>query len=100
MRIGVPKEIKVHEYRVGLTPASVAELVAALVPVDFVVIFDELTADHLLERVKPDVYVKGGDYSRESLPEYESLNRLGIKTHFIPLVEGISTTALVEKMQS
>jgi alanine dehydrogenase len=29
MRVGVPKEIKVHEYRVGLTPASVAELVAA-----------------------------------------------------------------------
>lgn len=77
-----------------------AELVAALNPVDFVVVFDELTADRLLERVKPDLYVKGGDYTRESLPEYETLNRLGIQTQFIPLVEGISTTTLVKKMQS
>jgi rfaE bifunctional protein nucleotidyltransferase chain/domain len=79
--------------------ADRAELVAALKPVDFVVIFDELTADRLLERVKPDLYVKGGDYTRESLPEYATLERLGIKTQFIPLVAGISTTALVKKIQ-
>jgi glycerol-3-phosphate cytidylyltransferase len=101
--IGVNSDRSVRSLKGPTRPinneADRAELVAALVPVDFVVIFDELTADHLLERVKPDVYVKGGDYSRESLPEYETLNRLGIKTHFIPLVEGISTTALVKKMQ-
>ena len=75
------------------------ELVAALEPVDFVVIFDELTADKLLEVVRPHVYVKGGDYSPEDLPERETVRRLGAELHFVPLVEGFSTTALLQKLR-
>jgi rfaE bifunctional protein nucleotidyltransferase chain/domain len=75
-----------------------AELVAALKPVDYVVIFHQLTTDHLLEIVRPAVYVKGGDYSPENLPEYGTLSLLKIQVIFFPLIPGISTTKLISKM--
>ena len=77
-----------------------AELVSALKPVDHVIIFDETTVSHLLEIVNPHVYVKGGDYTLENLPEKETINKLGIKVEFIPLVAGISTTELVKRIQN
>lgn len=77
-----------------------AELVSGLKPVDHVIIFDETTVAHLLEVVKPHVYVKGGDYTLENLPEKEIINKLGIKVKFIPLVAGISTTELVKRIQN
>ena len=46
-----------------------AEVVGGLQSVDYVVIFDEPTAEQLIAKVKPDVYVKGGDYTLETLPE-------------------------------
>ncbi|MCL6591147.1 MAG: adenylyltransferase/cytidyltransferase family protein [Firmicutes bacterium] len=75
-----------------------AELVAALKPVDYVVIFNQLTTDHLLEIVRPAVYVKGGDYTPENLPEYGTLSRLKIQVVFFPLLPDISTTKLISKM--
>lgn len=77
-----------------------AELVAALKPVDFVTIFDDRTAVRLLEKVRPQVYVKGGDYSPWTLPEYQTLIRLGITVRFIPLITGKSTTKLITKIEA
>lgn len=76
-----------------------AELVFAIKPVDHVIIFDEINVSHLLESIKPDIYVKGGDYTLESLPEKETLIRLGIEVKFIPLVAGISTSELVKRIR-
>lgn len=76
-----------------------AELVSAMKPVDCVIIFDEINVSCLLETVKPDIYVKGGDYSLENLPEKETIIRLGIEVKFIPLVVGISTTELVKRIR-
>lgn len=75
-----------------------ALMVAALKPVDYCIIFNELTADHLLEKVIPEFYVKGGDYTLKSLPEKETLIKYNIKTIFIPLVSGISTTEIISKI--
>jgi D-beta-D-heptose 7-phosphate kinase/D-beta-D-heptose 1-phosphate adenosyltransferase len=75
-----------------------AELVAALKPVDYVIVFDRLTTDHLLEIIKPQVYVKGGDYSIINLPEYQTLSRLAIQVVFLPLVPDISTTKLISRI--
>jgi rfaE bifunctional protein nucleotidyltransferase chain/domain len=74
-----------------------AELVAALEPVDYVVIFPELTADRLLRQVRPDVYAKGADYSAAALPEAPTAREMGAEVVFIPLVEGRSTSALIQR---
>lgn len=76
-----------------------AELISALKPVDYVIIFEETDVAHLLETIKPDVYVKGGDYTLENLPERETIVRFNIEVKFIPLVEGISTTELVNRIR-
>jgi glycerol-3-phosphate cytidylyltransferase len=74
-----------------------AELVAALEPVDYVVIFPELTADRLLRQVHPHVYAKGADYSEATLPEAATAKEVGAQLVFIPMVEGRSTSALIER---
>lgn len=76
-----------------------AELISALKPIDYVIIFDEINVSHLLETIKPDIYVKGGDYTLENLPEKETIVRNNIEVKFIPLVAGISTTELVNRIR-
>ena len=76
-----------------------AELISALKPVDYVIIFDEVDVSNLLETVQPEVYVKGGDYTLENLPEKETLIRFNIEVKFIPLVAGISTTELINRIR-
>jgi len=76
-----------------------AEVLLALKAVDEVVIFDEATADHLLEQLCPDIYVKGGDYTPESLPEWATAQRLGVQVVLIPVEVQISTTQLLQRSQ-
>jgi rfaE bifunctional protein nucleotidyltransferase chain/domain len=80
--------------------AERAELLAALEPVDFVVVFAEGTADQLLRAVRPHVYVKGADYSEATLPEAATAQQVGARLEFIPLVMGRSTTQLLLKLQA
>jgi rfaE bifunctional protein nucleotidyltransferase chain/domain len=75
-----------------------AELVAALEPVDYVVIFAESTADALLRALRPSVYAKGADYSAETLPEAATAREVGARLAFIPLVPGRSTTELARAL--
>ncbi len=72
-----------------------AEVLAALACVDYVVVFEGLTADGLVETVRPDVYVKGGDWTLETLPEARTLHRLGVRVEFVPYLSGQSTRALL-----
>lgn len=76
-----------------------AEVVAALACVDYVVLFDELTAERLVEAVRPEVYVKGGDYREEELPEAPLVRGYGGRVVLLPLVEGRSTTDLVRRIR-
>jgi D-glycero-beta-D-manno-heptose 1-phosphate adenylyltransferase len=80
--------------------AERAELVAALEPVDYAVIFATPTADSLLRELRPDVYVKGADYSEATLPEAATAREIGARLVFIPLVEGQSTSELLRKLNS
>lgn len=75
-----------------------AEVVGALAAVDYVVLFDEPTAEALVEKVRPAVYAKGGDYTRETLPEAKIVERYGGEVHFIGLVPGCSTTKIIERI--
>jgi rfaE bifunctional protein nucleotidyltransferase chain/domain len=76
-----------------------AELLAALEPVDLVVIFPELRADELLRRVRPAVYVKGGDYRPETLPEAPAAAEVGAEVRLISYLSGYSTTGLMERIR-
>ena len=78
-----------------------AEVLAALEAVDLVAIFPELRATRFIQLVAPDVYVKGGDYSSETLntEERAALEKIGAKIDIVPFVEGYSTSALIKKMR-
>jgi len=80
--------------------ADRACVLAALQAVDFVMLFDEATPCELIERVRPDVYVKGGDYDVERLAETALVRNWGGRAVAIPFVDGYSTTRLVERIRS
>ncbi len=77
-----------------------AMLIAGLESVDAVCIFPESTATRFLAAAQPDVYVKGGDYTLETLnrDERQAVERAGAKIVLIELVEGKSTTSLLERI--
>ena len=77
-----------------------AEVLAGLRAVDHVVVFGEATAEELVRHLKPDIYVKGGDYSLETLPEAKIVGSYGGKTVLIPMVEGRSTTNVIRRLQN
>lgn len=76
-----------------------AEVVGALRAVDYVVLFGERTAEAIIEKVHPDVYVKGADYEGKPLPEADVVARWGGRVVFVPMVAGRSTTHVIEKIQ-
>ena len=77
-----------------------AAVVAALESVDGVCIFSDQTATRFLEAAQPDIYVKGGDYTLETLNEVEriTVEKLGARIVLVPFVPGNSTTSLLQKI--
>ena len=74
-----------------------AEILNALSSVDYVVLFEEKSPAKLLEAIKPDIYTKGADYTLETLPEREIVQKNNIKVEFIEFVQGKSTTNVINK---
>lgn len=87
-----------HPPRPIVPEAQRAEVLATLKPVDGVVIFPETTADHLIEILKPDIYVKGGDYTLETLPEAPIVHSYGGKVALINIEVPSSTSALIQRI--
>ncbi|MGB3514146.1 MAG: adenylyltransferase/cytidyltransferase family protein [Microcoleaceae cyanobacterium] len=75
-----------------------AEVLAALKPVDAVVIFSETTAVHPIEKLKPDIYVKGGDYQIETLPEAPIVQGYDGQISFIQIEVPTSTSAIINRI--
>lgn len=78
--------------------ADRAEVLLGLRAVDDVVYFGETTAENLIAEIKPDVYVKGGDYTLETLPEARIVQSYGGRVEFVNFFMGYSTTSIVEKI--
>lgn len=76
-----------------------AEVVGALKAVDYVVLFGEKTAETIIAKVRPDVYVKGGDYTLETLPEAKIVQSYGGRVEFVQMVAGRSTTNVIKKIE-
>jgi rfaE bifunctional protein nucleotidyltransferase chain/domain len=74
-------------------------VIAALESVSFVTLFDESTPCATLERCRPDIYVKGGDYDMERLEETRLVRSWGGRSIAIPFVDGYSTSALVSRIR-
>ncbi len=79
--------------------ADRACVLAALESVSLVALFDEATPLTLLALVRPDCYVKGGDYDIETLAETALVRSWGGQARAIPFVDGHSTTALVQRIR-
>jgi rfaE bifunctional protein nucleotidyltransferase chain/domain len=77
-----------------------AAVLGALEPVDAVIVFNEDTPVRLLRELKPAVYVKGGDYQIEDLPEAKVAAEIGSEVKILSFEPGYSTTALIEKIRS
>ncbi len=80
--------------------ADRAEVLAGLECVDFVVLFHTPRVDSVIREVRPAVYVKGGDYTLDTLDPAEraALEAVGARVNIVGLVPGKSTTAVVQKM--
>jgi rfaE bifunctional protein nucleotidyltransferase chain/domain len=84
-----------------MSAAERAAVLAALRAVDHVVVYDEDTPEGALEQFRPDVHAKGADYAPPNgkpLPERAVVEAYGGRIEFLPFVDGVSTTALVEKL--
>ena len=80
--------------------ADRAAVLAALRAVDAVVLFPDDTPLRLIELLRPDVLVKGGDYTEATIVGAEAVKRAGGKVVIVPLVEGRATTAIVDKIKA
>ncbi len=76
-----------------------AQILAALSCVDHIVPFDGDTPHELIRLTRPDVFVKGGDYTRETLPEASLVDELGGRVEILPYLENYSTTSVIEKIR-
>jgi rfaE bifunctional protein nucleotidyltransferase chain/domain len=74
-----------------------AATIAGLESVSYVVIFEEPTPEALIEAIRPNVHVKGGDYQPEDMPETPLVRRLGGEVRIVPVISGRSTSAIIER---
>lgn len=78
--------------------ADRAAVLAALSAVDYVCFFDEDTPIEALKAIHPDVHVKANQYTEETLPEADVLKSMGTQMAFAPMLEGISTSDLIQRI--
>ena len=102
--VGINSDSSVRELKGAGRPvnseADRAAVVAALGCVDAVCIFNERSALHFLTAAQPDIWIKGGDYTIESVDQDErrAVEKNGGKVVILPLVPGKSTTTLLDKI--
>lgn len=102
--VGVNSDASVKRLKGPLRPVNNenarALLLASLVMVDAVILFEEDTPLNLIKAVMPDVLVKGGDYTVEQIAGAKEVIANGGEVILAQIVEGVSTTAIIEKMRT
>ena len=86
------------EMRPIVPEAERAEVLAALSSVDYVTVFDEMTPLALIEFLRPDVIVKGGDWAEKDIVGADAVRTWGGQVAVMPELEGASTTNIIEKI--
>jgi D-beta-D-heptose 7-phosphate kinase/D-beta-D-heptose 1-phosphate adenosyltransferase len=77
-----------------------AAVLAGLSAVDHIVAFDEDTAEALCRAVRPHVFAKGGDYTRERLPEAAVVEAHGGQVHILPFLRDRSTSSIIDRVRA
>lgn len=102
--VGVNGDASVRRLKGAGRPINALEdrmqVLAALSCVDHLAAFDDDTAATLIDCIRPDVYVKGGDYTRATLPEAAQVEGLGGRIHFLPYLDGQSTSVILRRIRS
>lgn len=75
-----------------------AEVLLGLKAVDYVVLFGERTAENLVSEIRPDIYVKGGDYTVDKIPEAKIVQSYGGRVELVQFVAGHSTTNIIRQI--
>ncbi|RAP39150.1 D-glycero-beta-D-manno-heptose 1-phosphate adenylyltransferase [Candidatus Marinamargulisbacteria bacterium SCGC AAA071-K20] len=75
-----------------------AKTLSALESIDLIVLFDEDTPISTINTLKPNIFVKGGDYSFDTLPEYPVVIGYGGEVKILPFVDGLSTSTIIDKI--
>lgn len=100
--IGVNSDVSVSRLKGPSRPINPLldriQVLSALGCVDYLIPFDDDTPSKLIQIVCPDIYVKGGDYTRETLPEAPLVEQLGGVVQILPFVENRSTTSMIERI--
>jgi D-beta-D-heptose 7-phosphate kinase/D-beta-D-heptose 1-phosphate adenosyltransferase len=100
--VGVNSDDSVRRLKGASRPINTLDdrvrVIEALSCVDHVIAFEEDTPIELVRALRPDIYAKGGDYTRESLPETPIVESLGGVVHILPFLEERSTTGVIEKI--
>ncbi len=91
------KKIK-GEKKLIFDEKSRLKIISALECVDYTVLFNEKTPENIISIIKPHIHVKGGDYKEEDLPEAKIVKSYGGKIIIVPLIEGFSTTQIINKI--
>jgi D-beta-D-heptose 7-phosphate kinase/D-beta-D-heptose 1-phosphate adenosyltransferase len=101
--VGVNSDASVARLKGPLRPVNRLddrmEVLAGLSSVDLVVAFEEDTPERLIELIEPDVFVKGGDYSVDMLPEARAVEAHGGSVAILDYVEDTSTTGILERVR-
>lgn len=101
--VGLNSDSSVKQLKGNARPVNAEQsraiVLAALLVVDAVIIFEETTPENLLQLVRPEVYVKGGDYTKEQLAGYEIVESYGGKIVIHPFLTGFSTTSTIQKLR-
>ncbi|HXS15465.1 MAG TPA: D-glycero-beta-D-manno-heptose 1-phosphate adenylyltransferase, partial [Candidatus Saccharimonadales bacterium] len=102
--IGINTDESIRKIKGPMRPINSLEdrirVLSALSCIDHIIPMPENTAESLVALIKPDVYVKGGDYTLDTLPEAKIVSAYGGKIALIPLREGKSTTNIIKRIQS
>jgi D-beta-D-heptose 7-phosphate kinase / D-beta-D-heptose 1-phosphate adenosyltransferase len=102
--VGLNSDASVRRLKGPQRPLNIesdrARVLAALEPVDGVVLFEEDTPLHLIETIRPDILAKGADYREEEVVGATFVRSYGGDVQLIPLVEGRSTTGILKKAES
>jgi D-beta-D-heptose 7-phosphate kinase/D-beta-D-heptose 1-phosphate adenosyltransferase len=101
--VGLNSDLSVKKLKGDSRPivpeAERAALLSSIKGVDLVVFFQEETPVELIRSFKPDIIVKGGDYTPEQVVGHEIVEQAGGKVVIVPLIEGVSTTKVIESIK-
>lgn len=103
--VGLNSDVSVKKLKGELRPifsqADRARVLAAIEPVDYIVIFDETSPIEYIRALQPDFYIKGGDYTIDTIDQQErrTVEAYGGRIVLLPMVPGVSTSVVVEKIK-